>query len=133
MSYGPLDVFAGVNCAVAANDRIGLVGPNGEGKTTLLRIIAGELKPTAGKVHLRKGLRWGYLPQTPPPAADKTLWEEMLDVFADLRREEAALAELELKLADPRQTIPSYSFMPTANRPSNSRGGMNILCVFAKR
>lgn len=101
MSYGPLDVFAGVSCTIAADDRIGLVGPNGEGKTTLLRIFADELTPTAGKVHMRKGLRWGYLPQIPPPATDKTLWDDMLDVFAALRQEEAALAELEQKLADP--------------------------------
>ncbi len=101
MAYGPLDVFEGLSCAVAPGDRIGLVGPNGEGKTTLLRILAGELQPTAGRVHRRRGLRLGYLPQIPPPASDRTLWQDMLDVFADLRAEEAALAELEQRLALP--------------------------------
>ncbi len=98
MAYGALDVFAGVDLAVAAGDRIGLVGPNGEGKTTLLRILAGQLQPTAGTVRHRRGLRIGYLPQDPPPAVAKTLWEDMLEVFADLQAEEAALRALEERL-----------------------------------
>lgn len=103
MSYGPLDVFEGVDLAVAHGDRIGLVGPNGEGKTTLLRILTGQLQPTAGAVHRRRGLRMGYLPQDPPPPGDKTLWEDMLEVFEGLRAEEAALRELEVQMADPDQ------------------------------
>ncbi|MBX7236634.1 MAG: ABC-F family ATP-binding cassette domain-containing protein [Caldilineales bacterium] len=101
MSYGPLDVFEGVDLAVANGDRIGLVGPNGEGKTTLLRILAGQLQPTAGAVHRRRGLRIGYLPQDPPPPGDKTLWDDLLEVFAGLRAEEAALRDLEAQMADP--------------------------------
>ena len=101
MSYGPLDVFAGVDIAVAAGDRIGLVGPNGEGKTTLLRMLANELKPTAGVIHRRRGLSMGYLPQDPPPPGDRSLWDDMLDVFAELRAEEAALRKLEAQMADP--------------------------------
>lgn len=99
MAYGPLDVFEGVQLAVAQGDRIGLVGPNGEGKTTLLRILAGELQPTSGQVHKRRGLRLGYLPQIPPPANERPLWDDMLTVFAGLRAEEAALADLAQRLA----------------------------------
>ncbi len=101
MAYGPLDVFEGVDLSVADGDRIGLVGPNGEGKTTLLRILAGQLQPSVGSVHRRRGLRIGYLPQDPPPPEDKTLWDDMLEVFAALRAEEAALRELETRMADP--------------------------------
>jgi len=100
MSFGPLDVFDGVSCAVAEGDRIGLVGPNGEGKTTLLRILAGDLTPTAGGVYRRRGLRMGYLPQDPPPAGDKNLWDDMLEVFSQLRQEEKALQALEVRMAD---------------------------------
>ncbi len=103
ISFGPLDVFEGVSLAVANGDRIGFVGPNGEGKTTLLRLLAGDLKPTQGVVHRRKGLRIGFLPQDPPPAAAKTLWEDMLEVFAALRAEEAELRALEAQMADPEQ------------------------------
>ena len=114
MSFGPLDVFDGVSCAVADGERIGLVGPNGEGKTTLLRILAGGLTPTAGAVHRRRGLRMGYLPQVPPPAGNRTLWEDMLEVFAALRREEEALQDLEARMSDP-------------------NGGDAILSVYAQR
>ena len=103
MSFGPLDVFEGVDLAVAAGDRIGLVGPNGEGKTTLLRILIGDLKPVAGQVHRKRGLTIGYLPQDAPPAADKTLRADMLEVFSDLRAEEERLRELESLMADPEQ------------------------------
>ncbi|NOX62117.1 MAG: ABC-F family ATP-binding cassette domain-containing protein [Chloroflexi bacterium] len=101
ISYGPLDVFEGVNASVTEGDRIGLVGPNGEGKTSLLRALAREQAPTSGVVHWRRGLKVGYLPQTPPPASDKTLWEDMLEVFEDLRAEEKALRQLEEQMADP--------------------------------
>ena len=46
--FGPLDVFQGVNLRVEKGDRIGLVGPNGEGKTTLLRLLAGLDTPSDG-------------------------------------------------------------------------------------
>ena len=100
MSFGPLDVFDGVSCAVAEGDRIGLVGPNGEGKTTLLRILTGELAPTAGGVYRRRGLRMGYLPQDPPAAGNRTLLEDMLEVFSKLQQEEKTLQELEARMAD---------------------------------
>jgi ATP-binding cassette, subfamily F, member 3 len=98
-SYGALDVFGGVDLRIEAGDRIGLVGPNGEGKTTLLRMLAGVETLSAGEIFMRRGLTIGYLPQDPPPAGDETLHEAMLTVFADLRNQGAALAELEHRMA----------------------------------
>jgi ATPase subunit of ABC transporter with duplicated ATPase domains len=62
-SFDPNDIFWDVSCSVARGDRIALVGRNGTGKTTLLRILAGIEPPTAGHVHRAKGLRIGILPQ----------------------------------------------------------------------
>jgi len=93
-SFGALDVLERLNFRVEASDRIGLVGPNGEGKTTLLRIIAGEEPPTEGRIHHKHALRIGYLPQDPPEPGDETLWQAMLRPFAELRRQESALQEL---------------------------------------
>ena len=62
-SYDPDDIFWDVSCSVAHGDRIALVGRNGTGKTTLLRILAGFEPATSGQVHRAKGLRFGYLPQ----------------------------------------------------------------------
>ncbi len=102
-SYGPEDIFWDVSCSVAHGDRIALVGRNGTGKTTLLRILAGYEPPSSGKVHRAKGLRIGYLPQEATLEGDHTLWEEMMAAFAPLREMEARLYELEAQMADPGQ------------------------------
>jgi len=93
-------VIRGANVRVAAGDRIGLVGANGEGKTTLLRLLAGLEEPTVGTVQRGASVRVGCLPQDAPAPADKTLWQSMLEVFADVRRMEAELAELAGLLED---------------------------------
>ncbi len=98
--YGSLDVFQGVDGRIEAGDRIGFVGLNGTGKTTLLRILAGVEQPSAGEIARRRGLTVGYLPQDPPPAGGMTLLAAMLQVFAPLLRQEAALARLAHELAD---------------------------------
>ena len=107
-SYGDFDVFKNVQFSIEHGDRIGLVGPNGEGKTTLLRLLAGVDEPTVGAIHYKNGLRVGYLPQDPPALADKTLWQSMLDVFADVRQMEAELNALSADLSDG-ETLKQYS------------------------
>ena len=102
-SYGAQDVFWDVSLRIARGDRIALVGPNGTGKTTLLRIIAGLDAPTAGRVHRARNLRIGYLPQEADLPGQCTLYEEMLTVFADLRAQQAELRRLEHQMADPAQ------------------------------
>lgn len=99
--FGPLDVFQGVDLRVEKGDRIGLVGPNGEGKTTLLRILAGQDAPNDGVLTRMKGLTIGYLPQDPPPVGDATLWDDVATQFDQLRRQAEALHRLEERMADP--------------------------------
>jgi ATP-binding cassette, subfamily F, member 3 len=99
--FGPLDVFQGVDLRVEKGDRIGLVGPNGEGKTTLLRLLAGLDAPSDGTLSRMKGLTIGYLPQDPPPVGDATLWDDVATQFDHLRRQAEALHRLEERMADP--------------------------------
>jgi len=63
--YGAHDVFKNISFSIEHGDRTGLVGPNGEGKTTLLRLLAGLEEPTDGRLQGKRGLRIGYLPQDP--------------------------------------------------------------------
>lgn len=98
-SFGALDVFSAVDCRVEHGDRIGLVGPNGEGKTTLLRMLAGMETVSAGQIATKRGLRIGYLPQDPPPAGVRSLWDDVIQVFDDLRAQQLQLAALESALA----------------------------------
>jgi ATP-binding cassette subfamily F protein 3 len=101
-SYGDYDVFLGLTASIPNDGKIGLVGPNGIGKTTLLRILAGLDTPSSGGVHLAQGTRVGYLRQEAMDAfagRDNTVHGEMLRVFASLRAQEARLHELQERMA----------------------------------
>jgi len=100
-SYGAQDVFAGLSFQVAHGDKVALVGPNGEGKTTLLRLMTGLETPTEGAIQRMKGLRIGYLPQTGGLEGTRTLWAEMLSVFEALLSQQEELRRLEEAMADP--------------------------------
>jgi ATP-binding cassette subfamily F protein 3 len=93
-------IFAGVSFHVEPHDRIGLIGPNGAGKTTLLRLLIGELSPDAGSVTRERGMRIGYLAQHADFAPERTLYEEMQTVFADMRDWQHELETLAARLAD---------------------------------
>ncbi len=113
--YGEVEIFAGVDLQVDDGARIGVVGPNGGGKTSLIRILAGELEPNGGSVSRTRGLRLGYVPQTPAMldaqdgdgeavgetgalnseyagSEQRTLRDEVMEAFARLRRIEDELA-----------------------------------------
>jgi len=98
--FGGQDIFADLSFSINLGDRIALVGPNGEGKTTLLRILAGLEPPSQGRVQMAKNLKVGYLEQHASLASTKgTLWEMVLTAFAGLRQQEAELRAMETRLA----------------------------------
>ena len=102
-SFRPEDIFSNITLSVPPHARIAIVGPNGIGKTTLLRILAGEEQPSAGVVSQARSLRTGYLPQEAALESTPTLWDECLLPFAVLRQQEAELARLEAAMGDPDQ------------------------------
>ena len=98
--YDPDLILDDISVSIEHGDRLGLIGRNGTGKTTLLKIINGLLANFKGKVVAAKGLRIGYLSQEPELARDCTLRQEMLKVF-DKRR---ALEDKMLLLAEEMET-----------------------------
>lgn len=98
-SYGPDDIFDGISLSIPRGARIGMVGENGVGKTTLLRILLGEEPPTDGKMQKSKNLHIGYLPQEAVLDSTNTLWQECLTAISDLRNMEGQLRELEQEMA----------------------------------
>lgn len=105
-AYGAQDVFENISCALPHQSRVALVGPNGIGKTTLLRVIAGMEKPDHGIVQRARNLRIGYLPQETSRSwanhvnLELTVWQLGLEAFAVLREQESELAQLEEMMAD---------------------------------
>ncbi|NPV85752.1 MAG: ABC-F family ATP-binding cassette domain-containing protein [Anaerolineae bacterium] len=94
-SYADQDIFSNLSLSIARRARIGLVGANGIGKTTLVRVLIGLEEPSSGSVQRARGLSMGYLPQEADFSSNKTLWEECLGAFEHLDRLQTELQRLE--------------------------------------
>jgi ATP-binding cassette subfamily F protein 3 len=103
-SYGAQDVFDGISFDIPHGSRVALVGRNGSGKTTILRIIAGVDEPTSGQIFRARDLRIAYMRQQDRLEGEGTLWEAMESAFADLIAHAQQLRDLEEAMADPTRT-----------------------------
>ena len=109
MRYGPYNIFENINIAIHHGECAAIVGPNGQGKTTLLRILSGEEKPTAGQVFRAKTLKVGYLKQeTLSEAGNGTLWQLADGAFTHLKTQARELADLEALLAQDHSLLEKY-------------------------
>jgi ATP-binding cassette subfamily F protein 3 len=111
LSFGAFDLFRGISVTIPNDGKIGLIGPNGIGKTSLMMILAGLNQPTTGSIHIARGRRLGYLRQEASDALGKnsgngafaldtsTVYTEMLTVFAGLQTQQALLHKLEADMA----------------------------------
>ncbi|MGA9531904.1 MAG: ABC-F family ATP-binding cassette domain-containing protein [Anaerolineales bacterium] len=108
-SYGAHDVFHGISLSIPHQARTALVGPNGMGKSTLLKLLAGFEKPDSGRILRAKSIDIGYLPQEAQASArwseekHRSLQAICLDAFDHLQQMTEELARLEAAMADPRQ------------------------------
>jgi ATP-binding cassette subfamily F protein 3 len=99
-SFGGRRILDGLDLEVAAGDRIGILGPNGGGKSTLLRILAGEEEADGGAVTRRRGLVLAFLPQE-VPGDERGPLATVLAARPEIPELEAELAAAERRLADP--------------------------------
>ena len=100
--YGGNPVFQDIDLEIIEGERIGLVGENGGGKSTLFKLIAGLEDPTGGGVSRRRNLTIGYLWQEVDPGqSHKTVFEAVSEVTQELVALPLMLSELEAKMADP--------------------------------
>lgn len=94
MSFGERELFRDLSFEVDARDKVGLIGRNGVGKTTLFKIICGELEPAAGVVAAARDLTIGYMEQHACSHGDRCIYDELESVFDDLKAVEREIEEL---------------------------------------
>ena len=106
-SFGVHEVLRSVTFSLQKGEKMGLVGVNGCGKTTLMRMIAGEMQPDGGTILRNKDLRVGYLAQLDDIPLTDTVWGALLKVFEPIRVMERRMAEIEklLESADPETAL----------------------------
>ena len=100
MEFGSQTLFADVSFVVNKRDKIALVGKNGAGKTTMLRILAGEQQPSAGIVARQSDLTIGYLPQQMRLSDSLTVKQEAARAFEHLHQMDEAIARMNQQLAE---------------------------------
>src|SRR5215831_14375394 len=92
--FGHKLLFQNVDWLITPQDRIALVGANGTGKSTILKILAGHETVDYGSVTMAKGISAGYLPQDGLTLAGRTVFDECMSVFSGLRSMEQEMEEL---------------------------------------
>lgn len=102
--FGGEILFSGITFEIKENARIGLVGRNGAGKSNLLKIIADIEKPDEGQVIKQKDLTIGFLDQHGGLESDRSIWNEMLEIFRPLLEIEQRMRDLEQQMANTNQT-----------------------------
>ena len=110
-----------VSFTLNERDRVGLIGPNGEGKTTLIRLLLGELESDTGTLFIKNGIRIGYLAQNGGYDSGNTVWEEMLEVFAEDIQAIDTLRDLENRIAQTDEHDPAFTVLSAKYESLNKR------------
>lgn len=101
-------LFSDVDFSVSEGEKIGLVGGNGEGKTTLLRLILSKLSPESGEIFKKNGMRVGYLEQNGGFDSSRTVFEEMHALFSEDEKAISDLREMESRLSSVEENSIEY-------------------------
>lgn len=99
--FGAELILQKIKMEVQSHDRVALVGRNGAGKSTLLKIITGELSYDEGEIMKPKDVTIGYLEQSTGLYSSRTIWEEMISIFSDIKKMEQDIRMLEKQMSNP--------------------------------
>ena len=100
VAYGGFTLLNEINFHISESDKIGLVGKNGAGKSTILKLICGLQSPTSGKVAVPNDVKIGYLPQIMEHHRGRTVIDEAMTAFSDMFAQEAELEEIAVELSE---------------------------------
>ncbi len=106
--FGPKILFENLDWLITPRDRIGLVGANGTGKSTLLKVLAGLESLDYGSMTAMKGITAGYLPQDGLTLSGRTVFEECMSVFDDLHAMEREMESLTTRMSEVDHTSAEY-------------------------
>ncbi|MBK7929205.1 MAG: ABC-F family ATP-binding cassette domain-containing protein [Bryobacterales bacterium] len=106
--FGPKVLFEDLNWLITPQDRVGIVGGNGTGKSTLLKILGGMEGLEGGTIQKQKDITIGYLPQEGLSLRGRTVFSECLSVFADLKAKEREMEDLTHRMSDLDHDSPEY-------------------------
>ena len=118
-SFGIDTILENVSFTVNEYDKVGIIGVNGTGKTTLFKILSGIYGYDSGDIYLGKGVEIGYLEQNTNFHSEGTIFEEVLEVFKDLIEMETYLRDLEVKIANESSNPNSKKLEKIMNEYSN--------------
>ena len=115
VSFGGYTLLDKINFHISENDKIGLVGKNGAGKSTIMKLICGIENPTSGRIDKPSNIEIGYLPQIMKHNKGRTVLEETLTTFDKLNRLQKELNCINTQLAE-RTDYESSDYMELINR-----------------
>src|SRR5947209_19904353 len=107
--FGPKTLFQDLNWLITPKERVGIVGGNGTGKSTLLKTLAGIEGLDYGTITTMKGIRAGYLPQDGINLTGRSVFNECLSVFDEIRVLEAEQKTLEQRMGELAHASPDYA------------------------